>query len=95
MTSSLASEPSAKPWWAFGHVWLIIAGPAVVVVAGFLTFYLAVRSPDPVLPTQLSATANPDTAAASSGLSDVPAVQARNHAATGALPAPAEARQKP
>lgn len=94
MNHSPASEPSAKPWWAFGHVWLIIAGPAVVVVAGFLTFYLAARSPDPVLPSPPSTTANPATTSGSS-LSEVPAVQARNHAATGALPATAESRQKP
>jgi len=30
-------------------VWLVIAGPAVVVVAGFYTLWLAVRAPDPVL----------------------------------------------
>jgi hypothetical protein len=44
---------SAKPWWSFGMVWMIIAGPAVVVVAAFATFYLAIRIPDPVLPTEV------------------------------------------
>ena len=29
-----ASHPDAgKPWWKFGHVWLVVAGPAAVVVA--------------------------------------------------------------
>ena len=36
-------------------VWLIIAGPAVVVVAGFVTLYLAISIPDPVLPTEAGA----------------------------------------
>lgn len=79
-----SSKPNnaQRPWWSFGHVWLLISGPAIVVVAGFFTYYLAVRSPDPVLPTQVT------TQAQDSDISQVPAVQARNHAATGALPAP-------
>ena len=39
----------AEPWWKFGHVWLVISGPAIVVVAGFVTLYLAVTRPDPVV----------------------------------------------
>ena len=31
-----ASAAPALPWWRYGHVWLIIAGPAIVVVAGFV-----------------------------------------------------------
>lgn len=79
------SNATQRPWWSFAHVWLLIAGPAIVVVAGFFTYYLAVRSPDPVLPTQAPATAQGQAA----GISEAPAVQARNHAATGELPAPA------
>ena len=77
------SSYSNRPWWAFGHVWLLIAGPAVVVVAGFFTYYLAASHPDPVLPTQVQ---NPVTGQ-TSDLGQAPAVQARNHAATGTLPA--------
>jgi hypothetical protein len=77
-------EPSPqRPWWSFGHVWLLIAGPAIVVVAGFFTYYLAVRAQDPVLSTQPSAQAADE---AGQGISQAPAVQARNHAATGVLP---------
>ncbi|QLQ00790.1 MAG: FixH family protein [Burkholderiaceae bacterium] len=36
------------PWWNYGHVWMVIAGPAIVVVAGFVTLYLAISHPDPV-----------------------------------------------
>ena len=49
------SASTQRPWWSFGHVWLLIAGPAIVVVAGFFTYYLAVRMPDPVLSTQSQA----------------------------------------
>lgn len=86
MSPSSPSSPSpnpSRPWWAFGHVWLLISGPAIVVVAGFFTYYLAVRSPDPVLPTQVQS----QTAGQPTDIGQAPAVQARNHAATGALPA--------
>lgn len=61
---------------------MLISGPAMVVVAGFFTYYLAVRAPDPVLPTQPASGTGQ-----ASGISEAPAVQARNHAATGVLPA--------
>ena len=82
MNSSRHPSNTQRPWWSFGHVWLLISGPAIVVVAGFFTFYLAVRSPDPVLPTQ----ATVQTPGQGDGISQAPAVQARNHAATGVLP---------
>lgn len=88
MNNTQQSRSPARPWWRFGHVWLLISGPAVVVVAGFVTFYLAARSADPVLPTTVpSSTASPGH-----GISEAPAVQARNHAATGVVPAPAQAK---
>jgi hypothetical protein len=31
------------------HVWPIIAGPVIVVIAGFVTAYIALSRPDPVL----------------------------------------------
>ena len=77
----------AKPWWSFGMVWMIIAGPAAVVAAGFVTLYLAVTIPDPVLPTEAL---NPRNAIENQQKLDTamaPAIQARNHAATGVVPA--------
>jgi hypothetical protein len=46
---SPTAPTSSPPWWKFGHVWLVIAGPAVVVVASFITVYLAVFGKDPVV----------------------------------------------
>ena len=40
---------STGPWWKFGYVWLIVAGPAIVVVASLVTAYLAVTRPDPLV----------------------------------------------
>ncbi|KRI00792.1 FixH family protein [Curvibacter sp. PAE-UM] len=83
------------PWWKFGHVWLVLAGPIIVVIAGFITLYLAVSMPDPVISQdyyrkgiEINKTLEADPA------SLAPAVQARNHAATGAPP-PARPADKP
>jgi hypothetical protein len=40
-----------KPWWRYPMVWLVISGPAVVVVAGFATLAIAITHPDPVITT--------------------------------------------
>jgi hypothetical protein len=70
-----------QPWWRFAHVWMVWAGPAVVVVASFFTFYLAARAPDPVLDQR-----GVQVSGAEDGGALTPAVQARNHAATAAAP---------
>jgi hypothetical protein len=59
------------PWWHEPTMWLIVGGPAVVVVASFVTLTLAIRHPDPVYST-VDAT----------GHAERPAIEARNHAAT-------------
>ena len=76
-------QPAPKPWWRFGFVWLIISGPLVVVVASFITLYLAVTRPDAVIDDyyrkgmEINKTLN----AEHDGMA--PAMLARNHAATG------------
>ncbi len=80
-----------RPWWAFGHVWLVIAGPLVVVVASFITFYLAANGQDPVL---TKSSAEVDLNAPENRTTLAPAMQARNHATTGSLPAP-DSKNKP
>ncbi|MDX9707411.1 MAG: FixH family protein [Azospira sp.] len=37
---------NAKPWYREPWPWLLMAGPAIVVVAGFITAWLAVKSYD-------------------------------------------------
>lgn len=76
-------DSPAAPWWTFSHVWLVIAGPAIVVVASFVTLYLALNSPNTVLDVEPAAQA-PQRAAADASLA--PAMLARNHAATGVVP---------
>jgi uncharacterized protein len=76
-----------KPWWKFGHVWLLIAGPAAVVVAGAATIVIAVRSPDPVVAEDYYRRGiEINKTLAARDKSALPAVQGRNHAATPAAP---------
>ncbi|MBX3623015.1 MAG: hypothetical protein KF891_23855 [Rhizobacter sp.] len=66
----------SPPWWRVGMVWLVLGGPAVVVVASFVTLKIALTHIDPVLQTQ------PAYAHPSAVTPHTPALQARNHAAT-------------
>lgn len=64
-----AEEPSPD-WWRLPIVWMVVGGPAIVVVASFATLALAILNPDPVLESSRPASA-----------AEVPAMQARNLAA--------------
>lgn len=82
--SKQSAEAVGRRWWSYGHVWLVVAGPLLVVVASFVTYYLAAHGQDPVLSTH----AQTSDGASGSANALAPAVQARNHAATGDLPEP-------
>lgn len=73
-----------QPWWRYGHVWLIIAGPVVVIVAGFVTLGIAIRSPDPVLAEDYYKRGLEinKTLAAEKDMQLAPALQTRNHVVT-------------
>jgi uncharacterized protein len=78
-----------RPWWKFGLVWMVIAGPALVVLAGIATVWLAVRTPDPMVAEDYyrrGVDIN-KTLAAQREKALLPALQGRNHAATPPLPA--------
>jgi hypothetical protein len=84
MSSNAPAAPEVSPpWWKFGHVWMLIAGPAIVVVAGFVTLWLAISQPDPVVTEdyyrkgiEINQTLD------SNAQRLVPAVTGRNHAVT-------------
>lgn len=76
--STLVKTPGASDqgapspaWWRLPIVWLVIGGPAIVVIASFVTLTLAILNPDPVLNTPRAQNA-----------ADEPAIQGRNHAAS-------------
>jgi hypothetical protein len=77
-------------WWREPMMWLVLGGPLMVVIASFVTLALAVKHPDPVLASEATEQSGGAQAAdfrtgqaerGSAAL--VPALQARNHAATG------------
>jgi uncharacterized protein len=83
-------QKQTKAWWQYGYVWFIMAGPILVVFASFITAYLAITNPDPPIEDyyRKGIEINKTLDAERDGL--VPAVQGRNHAATGLKPAESE-----
>ena len=63
-----AADPA--PWWRVGMMWLVLGGPAAVVLACIVTVTIAVRGAEPVL-----------TSKETVKFSERPAVQGRNHSA--------------
>jgi hypothetical protein len=81
MKHEQATDPT--PWWKHGHVWLVISGPAVVVVAGLVTAFIAVRGADPVVEADYYRRGiEINKALAARERATLPALQGRNHAAT-------------
>ncbi|HMW24510.1 MAG TPA: hypothetical protein PKC59_13825 [Burkholderiaceae bacterium] len=82
MTQGKSTGVVQQPWWRIKMLWLVIGGPLAVVIASFVTLYIVVSHPDEVLrnpagsePVQVKA----------SDAAHLPALQARNHAATGGV----------
>jgi len=89
--SNAAQQPATPPlpWWRFGLVWMVIAGPAVVVVAGLVTAWIAIHGADTLVSTDYY------RRGIEINKTLLPAVQGRNHAATpvpGSPPEPPAAR---
>ena len=38
------------PWWRQSYCWLVISGPLVVVIAAFITMYIAYHAADTLAP---------------------------------------------
>ena len=74
-TNNAAAEAQKSeqqpPWYRLPIVWMVIGGPAIVVVASLFTVGIAVKHVDPVI----------DVTKTPSQPGLAPAVQARNHAA--------------
>jgi uncharacterized protein len=67
------------PWYRVGMMWLVIGGPAAVVVAGIVTMVIAWTHVDPLV-NDASAAGQPVSAQPTQPTT--PALDARNHAAT-------------
>jgi len=69
---------ASVPWWRIKLLWLVVGGPAAVVLAGVVTTVIATRGSDAAVQAPSAARAD------AKALSTAPAVQARNHVATAA-----------
>lgn len=80
-------------WWRVPHMYLVVGGPLLVVVASIITAYIAVRYADPVLDksgyeqTEQAARQLQGQAQIDALVKLQPAHQARNHAAAPVTPA--------
>lgn len=86
------NERSVDAWWRHPLLWMVIGGPAVVVVASFATFWLAWRSPDALVSEDYYR----EGIEINKTLADkklLPALAGRNHAATPADDVPAPRRK--
>lgn len=88
------SLSDVKPWWSYGHVWLVISGPVAVIFACIVTFYFIANSPNQIISGQdIEIEHIQNSKTIESG--DAPAMMARNHAATGVVPAPKVSPDQP
>lgn len=73
-----------QPWWQYGHVWLVLAGPIIVIIAGVITAYIAMSAPDPVLAQDYyrRGLEMNKTLAEEKAKQLAPAMQTRNHVVT-------------
>ena len=81
--------PDCAPWWRHGHVWLLISGPAAVVVAGLATAWIAVHGADTLVTEDYYRRGIEINKTLAADKALVPALEGRNHAAT---PPPAPGR---
>jgi hypothetical protein len=77
-----AQDVPTRPWYRHGHVWLLIAGPATVVVAGVVTLVLAASGADPLVTRDYYRRGIEINEQLMRERALMPANQARNHAAT-------------
>jgi hypothetical protein len=84
----MSTQPtSSSPWWKHGFVWLIIAGPVAVVLAGIATITIAVQRADPVVEADYYRRGiEINKTLAARDKAKLPAIQGRNHAATPTTP---------
>nr|WP_295524768.1 FixH family protein [uncultured Pseudacidovorax sp.] len=82
LASAPRVEPSSGPWWRHPLMWMVVGGPAAVVVAGLATLWLAVHSPDPVIEADYYRRGIEINRTLEAQRALTPAQQARNHVTT-------------
>ena len=79
---SVNDNDVSEPWWRNGYVWLLLAGPAMVIVAGAVTVWVTLRNPDPLVADDYYRRGIEINKTLIQDRTMSPALQARNHAAT-------------
>lgn len=79
-------QRDSAPWWKHGHVWLLISGPAVVVVAALVTGYIAMSGADSLVAEDYYRRGIEINKTLAKERAMLPALQGRDHAATPAAP---------
>jgi hypothetical protein len=75
----------AQPWWRFGHVWLVVSGPLLVVIASLVSGWIAFQGNDTDFKKDDDMVkSNLQHASPAQRQALTPAIQGRNHAATSA-----------
>ncbi|MET3396009.1 hypothetical protein ABIC33_006686 [Variovorax sp. 1140] len=87
--NALAAEAleAHKPWWRHPLLWMVIGGPVAVMIASFVTFWLAWRSPD-ALVSEDYYREGIEINKTLAGKRHLPALTGRNHAMTPAEDVP-------
>ena len=81
MSSDQSSFP--QPWWRFGHVWLVLSGPLLVVIASVVSGWIAFQGNDTDFKKDDEMVKNNlQHASPAQRQALTPAIQGRNHAAT-------------
>lgn len=91
-------ENQTKAWWHHGYAWLVLGGPAAVIIASLITVYIAVSHRDSLVDEdyyrkgiEINNTLGDKTLGVKTSDAQTiaernalaPAILARNHAATG------------
>lgn len=79
---SAHQEQASLPWWRYPLMWLVVGGPALVVMAAIVTAWIAMRDPDPVVDPDYYRKGIEINATLEQRRALAPAQQGRNHATT-------------
>lgn len=78
-----SEQTDTQAWWRFGHVWLVLSGPFLVVIASFVSGWIAFqgndtdfKKDDDLVKSHLQQASPAQRQALT------PAIQGRNHSAT-------------
>jgi len=71
------------PWWRIGHVWLVLAGPAVVVLASIVTAWIAFSGFEQEFSGEATRSHPPSLAKELDCSGLIPAIKGRNQAVSG------------